>query len=169
MTRLPNREAPVVSRSAVVTAMEDLCTYGVDARPAFATDRTEAGNRILRDIFSEHPHAVGSWAAWIEPDDCAFEDGVLKAPLTIHCSAEDVVRANAGEVLLAMDRRIVQLEARVEGLERQLSRNSGNSSAPPSQIHRGVLWGVARIVWVVSLAGSLGMRVMALVAWGVRG
>jgi hypothetical protein len=36
------------------------------------------------------------------------------------------------EVLLAMDRRIVQLEARVEKLERQLARNSGNSSRPPS-------------------------------------
>jgi hypothetical protein len=94
MTRLPmHREAPLVSRSALVAAMEDLCTYGIDARPAFATDRTEAANRILGDIFSEHPRAIGSWAAWIEPDDCAFEDGVLKAPLTIHCSADDVVRA----------------------------------------------------------------------------
>ncbi len=73
--------------------MEDLCTYGIEARPAFGTDRTEAATRILLDISSEHPHAIGSWAAWIEPDDCAFEDGVLKAPLTIHCSAEDVVRA----------------------------------------------------------------------------
>jgi transposase len=36
------------------------------------------------------------------------------------------------EVLLAMDRRIVQLEARVEKLERQLAKNSGNSSRPPS-------------------------------------
>jgi transposase len=31
-----------------------------------------------------------------------------------------------------MDRRIVQLEARVEKLERQLAKNSGNSSRPPS-------------------------------------
>ena len=37
------------------------------------------------------------------------------------------------EVLLAMDRRIAQLEARVEQLERRLSRNSRNSSLPPSQ------------------------------------
>jgi len=37
------------------------------------------------------------------------------------------------EVLLAMDRRIAQLEARVEGLERRLGRNSRNSSLPPSQ------------------------------------
>jgi len=36
-------------------------------------------------------------------------------------------------VLLAMDRRIAQLEARVEGLERRLGRNSRNSSLPPSQ------------------------------------
>jgi transposase len=36
------------------------------------------------------------------------------------------------EVLLAMDRRIQQLEARVEQLERQLAKNSGNSSRPPS-------------------------------------
>ncbi|MGI8559293.1 MAG: IS66 family transposase [Solirubrobacteraceae bacterium] len=36
------------------------------------------------------------------------------------------------EVLLAMDRRIQQLEARVEKLERQLRRNSRNSSLPPS-------------------------------------
>ena len=37
------------------------------------------------------------------------------------------------EVLLAMDRRIAQLEARVEQLERRLGRNSRNSSLPPSQ------------------------------------
>jgi transposase len=36
------------------------------------------------------------------------------------------------EVLLAMDRRIVQLEARVEKLERRLAKTSGNSSLPPS-------------------------------------
>jgi len=77
----------------LVAVLEDLCTYGIDARPAFAVDRTAAANRILLDIFSEHPHAIGSWAAWTEPDDCAFEDEVLKSPLTIHCSAEDVVRA----------------------------------------------------------------------------
>jgi transposase len=36
------------------------------------------------------------------------------------------------EVLLAMDRRIQQLEARVEKLERRLGRSSRNSSRPPS-------------------------------------
>lgn len=36
------------------------------------------------------------------------------------------------EVLLAMDRRIQQLEARVEKLERGLRKDSRNSSAPPS-------------------------------------
>lgn len=44
----------------------------------------------------------------------------------------DAGRGAVVEVLLAMNRRIVQLEARVERLERQLARNSGNSSAPPS-------------------------------------
>ncbi len=44
----------------------------------------------------------------------------------------DAGREAVVEVLLAMDRRIVQLEARVEKLERQLTRNSGNSSRPPS-------------------------------------
>ena len=73
--------------------MENLCALGIDARPAFAADRATAANRILLDIFSEHPHAIGSWAAWTEPDDRAFQDEVLRAPLTIHCSAEDVVRA----------------------------------------------------------------------------
>ena len=37
------------------------------------------------------------------------------------------------EVLLAMDRRIAQLEARVEQLERRVGRNSRNSSSPPSE------------------------------------
>jgi transposase len=36
------------------------------------------------------------------------------------------------EVLLAMDRRIQQLEVRVEKLERELAKNSRNSSLPPS-------------------------------------
>ena len=36
------------------------------------------------------------------------------------------------EVLLAMDRRIQQLEARVEKLERELAKSSRNSSCPPS-------------------------------------
>jgi transposase len=36
------------------------------------------------------------------------------------------------EVLLAMDRRIRQLEARVEKLERELAKSSRNSSLPPS-------------------------------------
>lgn len=44
----------------------------------------------------------------------------------------DAGREAVVEVLLAMDRRIVQLEARVEKLERQLSRSSRNSSRPPS-------------------------------------
>jgi transposase len=42
------------------------------------------------------------------------------------------------EVLLAMDRRIAQLEARVELLERRVGRNSRNSSLPPSEDPPGV-------------------------------
>jgi uncharacterized protein DUF6444 len=44
----------------------------------------------------------------------------------------DAGREVVVEVLLRMDRRIQQLEARVEKLERQLTRNSHNSSVPPS-------------------------------------
>jgi transposase len=44
----------------------------------------------------------------------------------------DAGREVVVEVLLAMDRRIRQLEARVEKLERQLAKSSRNSSAPPS-------------------------------------
>ena len=44
----------------------------------------------------------------------------------------DAGREAVVEVLLAMDRRIQQLEARVEKLERQLAKSSRNSSAPPS-------------------------------------
>jgi len=44
----------------------------------------------------------------------------------------DAGRGAVVEVLLAMDRRVVQLEARVEKLERELAKNSGNSSRPPS-------------------------------------
>ena len=36
------------------------------------------------------------------------------------------------EVLLRMDRQIQTLTARVERLERELAKNSGNSSRPPS-------------------------------------
>jgi transposase len=44
----------------------------------------------------------------------------------------DAGREAVVEVLLAMDRRIVQLEARVEKLERQLGRELGELSRPPS-------------------------------------
>jgi len=44
----------------------------------------------------------------------------------------DAGREVVVEVLLAMDRRIQQLEARVEKLERQLAKSSRNSSLPPS-------------------------------------
>lgn len=44
----------------------------------------------------------------------------------------DAGREAVVEVLLAMDRRIQQLEARVEKLERELKKGSRNSSAPPS-------------------------------------
>jgi transposase len=44
----------------------------------------------------------------------------------------DAGREAVVEVLLAMDRRIRQLEARVEKLERQQARSSRNSSLPPS-------------------------------------
>src|SRR5205807_1819069 len=44
----------------------------------------------------------------------------------------DAGREAVVEVLLAMDRRIRQLEARVEKLERQLAKSSRNSSRPPS-------------------------------------
>jgi len=44
----------------------------------------------------------------------------------------DAGREAVVEVLLAMDRRVQQLEARVEKLERELRRDSRNSSLPPS-------------------------------------
>lgn len=44
----------------------------------------------------------------------------------------DAGREVVVEVLLRMDRRIQQLEARVEKLERELRKDSRNSSAPPS-------------------------------------
>ncbi|MGO8906824.1 MAG: DUF6444 domain-containing protein [Solirubrobacteraceae bacterium] len=44
----------------------------------------------------------------------------------------DAGRETVVEVLLAMDRRIRQLETRVEKLERELAKNSRNSSLPPS-------------------------------------
>ena len=44
----------------------------------------------------------------------------------------DAGREAVVEVLLAMDRRIGQLEARVEKLERELAKNSRNSSLPQS-------------------------------------
>lgn len=44
----------------------------------------------------------------------------------------DAGREAVVEVLLAMDRRVQQLEARVEKLERQLAKSSANSSQPPS-------------------------------------
>ena len=44
----------------------------------------------------------------------------------------DAGREVVVEVLLAMDRRIRQLEARVEKLERELTKSSRNSSRPPS-------------------------------------
>jgi transposase len=47
-------------------------------------------------------------------------------------SIYDAGREAVVEVLLAMDRRISQLEARVEELERRLRRSSRNSSLPPS-------------------------------------
>jgi transposase len=50
----------------------------------------------------------------------------------------DAGREVVVEVLLRMDRRIQQLEARVEKLERQLRRSSCNSSLPPSSDSPGV-------------------------------
>jgi hypothetical protein len=44
----------------------------------------------------------------------------------------DAGREAVVEVLLAMDRRVQQLEARVEKLERELAKSSRNSSLPPS-------------------------------------
>jgi transposase len=44
----------------------------------------------------------------------------------------DAGRVAVVEVLLAMDRRVQQLEARVEKLERELAKSSRNSSMPPS-------------------------------------
>jgi transposase len=49
----------------------------------------------------------------------------------------DAGREAVVEVLLAMDRRVRQLEARVEKLERELSRDSRNSSRPPSSDQPG--------------------------------
>jgi transposase len=45
----------------------------------------------------------------------------------------DAGRGAVVEVLLRMDRQIQQLTSRVESLERELRKNSGNSSLPPSQ------------------------------------
>jgi hypothetical protein len=50
----------------------------------------------------------------------------------------DAGREAVVEVLLAMDRRIQQLESRVEKLERRLAGNSRNSSRPPSSDPSGI-------------------------------
>jgi hypothetical protein len=131
------REKRLISRSALVAALEDLRAVGIDARAAVATDRQAAANRILLDIFSEYPHAIGSWAAWTEPDECAFEDEVLTAPLTIHCSAEDVVRAT---LAIFIERGIVTEAIEhpdgprvVVRPDRQLADSACRASAPISR------------------------------------
>jgi Family of unknown function (DUF6444) len=75
----------------------------------------------------------------------------------------DAGREAVVEVLLAMDRRIQQLEARVEKLERELTRSSRNSSLPPSSDPPGQAagGGGARVVRGVRTAPSLGTRVTA--------
>ena len=74
----------------------------------------------------------------------------------------DAGREAVVEVLLAMDRRIQQLEARVEKLERELAKSSRNSSLPPSSDPPGKRRpGGERIAPGVSRVPSLGTRVTA--------
>ena len=75
----------------------------------------------------------------------------------------DAGREAVVEVLLAMDRRIQQLEARVQKLERELGKSSRNSSRPPVPIHRasGGLRG-EKIAPDVRRVPSRGTRVTAV-------
>ena len=71
----------------------------------------------------------------------------------------DAGREAVVEVLLAMDRRIVQLEARVESSKRQLAKNSGTLRGHRAQTCRGVSPGAARIAQGAGLAPNQVMRV----------
>ena len=66
----------------------------------------------------------------------------------------DAGREAVVEVLLAMDRRIKQLEARVEKLERRLAKSSGTRLARRALILRGEHLGAGRTVRGAILAGS---------------
>ena len=73
----------------------------------------------------------------------------------------DAGREVVVEVLLRMDRQIQQLTARVERLERELAKNSRNSSRPPSQDRPKTAAAGRRAGRVASRAGSPGMRATA--------
>lgn len=81
-----------VFREALVEAFRYLDYMGIVARPAFADTREDAQTRLETAIFAAYPDAMGSWAAWLAPDDAAFATtGELRRPLVLQCSHHDVV------------------------------------------------------------------------------
>jgi hypothetical protein len=78
----------------LLRAFAVLADHGITAYPGFDAEPAAARHALRSAILAEYPHALGSYVFWTAADEEAFtEEGSLRAPLVLHHSGSDVVRA----------------------------------------------------------------------------
>jgi hypothetical protein len=82
------------TRERLLQVLAALGSYGIAPAAAYGAEPDRARAELRAAILARHPHAAGSFIFWTAADDRHFgRDGELEAPLTLHTSGPDVVRA----------------------------------------------------------------------------
>ncbi|GAA2876762.1 hypothetical protein GCM10010472_37990 [Pseudonocardia halophobica] len=77
----------VSDRDRLLLALTELVRYGVAAEESLPGTADEARERLLVDLWTRAPGALGSYAFWLRTDETCFgPDGSLRAALPLHTS-----------------------------------------------------------------------------------
>lgn len=74
-------------RDRLLLALTELVQYGVAAAESLPGTADEARERLLVDLWTRAPDALGSYAFWLRTDETCFgPDGTLRGALPLHTS-----------------------------------------------------------------------------------
>ena len=77
----------VDDRDRLLLALTELVRYGVAAAESLPGTADEARERLLVDLWTRAPGALGSYAFWLRTDETCFgPDGTLRGDLPLHTS-----------------------------------------------------------------------------------
>lgn len=74
-------------RDRLLLALTELGRYGVAAEESLPGTADEARERLLVELWTRTPGALGSYAFWLRTDETCFgPDGTLRGALPLHVS-----------------------------------------------------------------------------------